>query len=161
MPVTPFHFGPGILVKSMARQRFSLAAFIVSQIFVDVETAWNFFTHAPRLHTWFHSFAGSLIPAALTVLALQIYSQRIRWSTLILSALVGVWSHVILDGIMHKDARPFMPFSSSNPFLGTWSVLTLHLVCVFSGLVGWLIWTIRTGDRGSTLTSISTLGKEK
>ncbi len=33
-------------------------------------------------------------------------------------ASVGGLSHPLLDGLMHADVRPFMPWSDSNPFLG-------------------------------------------
>jgi hypothetical protein len=38
MPVTPFHFGPSLLVKAAAPRSFSMIAFGVSQIVIDCET---------------------------------------------------------------------------------------------------------------------------
>jgi hypothetical protein len=39
VPVTPFHFGPGILSKGLFPARFSAASFVLAQILIDVERA--------------------------------------------------------------------------------------------------------------------------
>ena len=38
MPFTPFHFGPGALLKSFLRHRFSFVTFVASQVVIDFET---------------------------------------------------------------------------------------------------------------------------
>ena len=45
-------------------------------------------------------------------------------------------SHMLLDGIMHADLQPFVPFTASNTFLGIFSVEVLHDFCLYSWLVG-------------------------
>ena len=32
-----------------------------------------------------------------------------------ISAYIGAFSHVLLDGIMHDDMRPFFPLTDANP----------------------------------------------
>jgi membrane-bound metal-dependent hydrolase YbcI (DUF457 family) len=54
----------------------------------------------------------------------------------LLGGLAGGLSHPVLDGIMHPDVRPFMPWSDRNPFLGFVSETTLHVACVVAALVG-------------------------
>ena len=46
---------------------------------------------------------------------------------------------MLLDSIMHTDARPFAPFSDVNGMLHIISVTQLHMVCVGLGIVGGLI----------------------
>ena len=147
MPLTPFHFGPGVLVKSFLRSKFSLSTFILSQIFIDLETLWNIIRQAPRLHVVFHSFLGSLIPGVVAILAIRAISPSSSFPVLLFSSLVGVWSHVIFDGIMHADVTPFFPFSSANPFLDLCSLATLHVALVVSAIVGGLWWFV--SQRGS------------
>ena len=49
---------------------------------------------------------------------------------------IGSYSHVVLDSIMHTDIEPLSPFSQSNELLGFISVGALHKFCIYSGLVG-------------------------
>lgn len=60
MPFTPFHFGPGAFAKSVAPRWFSFRAFVLSQIVIDCETAWNIYCGHERLHTFFHSYLVNL-----------------------------------------------------------------------------------------------------
>ena len=53
-----------------------------------------------------------------------------------MSASVGTYSHVFLDGIMHSDVQPFAPFTSSNPFYHSMDVGLLHIICIVAGVVG-------------------------
>ena len=80
MPLTPFHFGLGCLLKGVLPSSFSLAAFIVSQVFIDMETLWNILSEHDRVHTFFHTYLGVLIPSlAATVLvgsSLRLFMSR-------------------------------------------------------------------------------------
>ena len=64
------------------------------------------------------------------------FPVNIKWSVSFLSAFIGCFSHVLLDGIMHSDLEPFFPFSLYNPMLSAVSVSTLHKICLYSGLFG-------------------------
>jgi len=55
-------------------------------------------------------------------------------------AVLGSYSHVVLDGIMHADMRPLAPWSDDNPFLHLVSLDALHLGCVGAAVVGGLLW---------------------
>jgi membrane-bound metal-dependent hydrolase YbcI (DUF457 family) len=62
----------------------------------------------------------------------------LKWQDLTLvpvevGALIGTWSHVLLDSIMHPDVRPFAPFNDANPLLGLVSLEAFHLACVMAG----------------------------
>ena len=53
-----------------------------------------------------------------------------------MSVFVGTYSHVVLDSIMHSDMGPLFPLSASNQLLGVVSGSALHKLCVYSGLLG-------------------------
>jgi len=150
MPVTPFHFGPGVFLKSLFQKKFSLIIFILVQIFIDVETAWNIFRGNERLHTLFHTYLGSCI-IIIVISIVGYWGQNLlknkvilNFKTILLSAVIGAWSHVFLDSMMHIDVLPLYPLTVSNFMLQKISLLTLHLGCLLSGVIGIIIWLLRS-----------------
>ena len=56
MPVTPFHFGVGLLGKGVAPRAVSLCAFVASQIAIDCESAYFLFVaRAEPVHRVLHT----------------------------------------------------------------------------------------------------------
>ena len=155
MPVTPFHFGPGALVSVASPRYVSFLAFCAVNVLIDVESLRNMVTHQPRIHTFFHTYLGASIAAAVVVmlfiparwLALRLPDNLLlRWRVLsvapvAIGAVLGAWSHVLLDSIMHADITPFAPMSQANPLYRAVSLTTLHAACVVSGALGaaWLL----------------------
>jgi membrane-bound metal-dependent hydrolase YbcI (DUF457 family) len=71
---------------------------------------------------------------------------------ILVGGLLGGLSHPFLDGIMHPDARPFMPWSDANPFFGLIGLMQLHLACIAAALFGAVcvtFWRISGGRRAS------------
>lgn len=159
MPVTPFHFGPGSLIKSLAPSWFSLRVFILSQVIIDCESAWNMIQGHERVHTFFHTFAGSTVAIVATIAIATIYaklSSRLPKKTIsdglfrppgmleiFTGATCGGYSHVLLDAIMHRDSQPFWPITMHNPYLRWISVENLHLFCIYAFLAAGTIWLAR------------------
>ncbi|QDU82147.1 hypothetical protein Pla110_39020 [Polystyrenella longa] len=73
--------------------------------------------------------------------------EKIPWRVSVFSVLTGSWLHIVLDAIMHRDVRPFVPFSDVNPFLRIITVQQLRQFCVFTAIlsVAWigLAWLLR------------------
>lgn len=158
MPVTPFHFGPGLLLKSVAPQHFSWTAFAVSQIVIDCETVYFILRLEYPVHRTLHTFAGATLAGLATAVVLLAVVGRIRalapkilgaleqrWAwlgtelrpvSLLAGGAVGGFSHPLLDAIMHPDVHPLMPWSATNPLLGVVGLGALHLGCAVAGLVG-------------------------
>jgi len=152
MPFTPFHFGPGAFVKSIAPKKFSFLIFVFSQVMIDFETLYFITKDQYPLHRLFHTYLGCHIPMIVTIIiGAPIRSAVIRtWNfmtnmnlpnklsfkCILISAAIGAYSHVFLDSIMHRDIRPFYPFSNDNPMLGVMNIGLLHWLCILSGLVG-------------------------
>jgi membrane-bound metal-dependent hydrolase YbcI (DUF457 family) len=61
----------------------------------------------------------------------------------LIGAALGAWSHVVLDGVMHRDLRPLGPWSDGNPLLGAISLGWLHGLCAIAGAIGAALWLAR------------------
>jgi hypothetical protein len=150
VPFTPFHMGPGIIVKALLQGSFSLMVFGWTQIVMDVQPLIVILTGEGQLHGFTHTYVGATLIAAFSALTGKYLSEwalmllrgsarkkiDISWRVAVASALVGSYSHVALDSIMHGDMEPLFPLSQSNPLLGIFSVSALHQICVYSGLFG-------------------------
>ena len=62
---------------------------------------------------------------------------------MLLSALAGTWSHVVLDSVMHADITPWAPWSDANGLYAWVSLSTLHGLCVAGMVVGAAVWGVR------------------
>jgi len=155
MPFTPFHFGPGILLKACAPRAVSLTAFVISQVVIDIESGYHLLRNDWPVHREVHSLPVAGLVGILTGTAVWIVGRKRRASNEAMiqaevallpahvSGLVGGLSHPLLDAVMHTDLRPFWPFSTANPLLAVMGLGYLHLFCVGSGIVGAVILMIR------------------
>jgi membrane-bound metal-dependent hydrolase YbcI (DUF457 family) len=151
MPFTPFHFGPGAALHALAPRRISFLAFCAANVVVDVEPLYYMLTHQYPLHRFFHTFVGVAVAISLTLalfIGLQKVATKVRfipnlcgWKSLtvlpvVVGAVLGGYTHIVLDGLMHGDIRPLAPFSSANPFQGLVSLGALHWFCIYAGAFG-------------------------
>ena len=154
MPFTPFHMGPGIVVKSLLQGSFSLMVFGWAQIIMDIQPLVVMLMGEGHLHGFSHTYLGAILLAIFSALTGKYLSEvglfilglnkqwqvKIAWWIAFLSAFIGSYSHVLLDSIMHSDVEPFFPFTTNNQFLGLVSVQALHKICMYSALVGSIIY---------------------
>lgn len=151
MPATPFHFGPGLLVKAAAPRQFSMAAYSLAQVVIDIESGYYLLQHASPVHRQAHTFAlGGLIGFLCGLIVSQLgtwvakprdvvpeaLAAEYRLPIAVYSGIFGGIFHSVLDGIMHADIRPFRPFTQANPLYGLVSVQIIYLFCIVTGLVG-------------------------
>jgi membrane-bound metal-dependent hydrolase YbcI (DUF457 family) len=169
LPFTPFHFGPGLALKGVAAPVFSWSAFAAAQVLIDCETLYYLVRQEYPVHRFFHSFLGATVAgsAAAVLFLVIVRASAVSFPRLIapllittsmargevssrgviVGSLAGGLSHPFLDGIMHPDVRPFMPWSDHNPFLGLIGVVQLHLACTAAALLGAVcltLWRRRT-----------------
>jgi membrane-bound metal-dependent hydrolase YbcI (DUF457 family) len=157
VPITPFHFGPGAAIHAVAPRHVSFLAFCAANVLIDVEPGYYMLTAQYPLHRFFHTYVGATLVAVASV-ALVLGARAIasplripdffEWRSLKVSqvgigAVIGVYSHVALDSLMHADIRPFAPFSQANPLYHLISMGTLHLSCVVGGAGGLLLLGLR------------------
>lgn len=159
MPFTPFHFGPGLLLKAAVPRRFSFTAYAVTQVVIDFETGYYLLRGEWPVHRALHTFAlggvaGAAVGAAIGAGARRwlrargrpVVSGETGLAGSVAGGLVGGLLHSFLDAIMHPDIRPFRPFSGENPLLGLVGWGALHGACVVTGLIG-IVLLIRSGSR--------------
>lgn len=159
MPFTPFHMGPGIVIKALLQGSFSLMVFGWAQIVMDIQPLIVLITGEGHLHGFSHTYVGAILLAIFSALSGKYLSEislfilglnkqwqvQIAWWVAFLSAFIGTFSHVLLDAIMHSDVEPFYPFTLNNPFLGVISVQTLHKWCIYSAFVGGILYFLVMG----------------
>lgn len=149
MPFTPYHMGPGILLKALLQGSFSLMVFGWAQILMDLQPLFAMVSGIGRLHGFSHTYVGATLIAIFSAGSGKYLAQwalitivrirpvvLIRWWVAFLSSFIGTFSHVFLDSIMHGDVRPWFPFTSSNALLGIIPVSSLHTICLYCGLAG-------------------------
>jgi hypothetical protein len=158
MPFTPFHMGPALAVKAFGGPRFSLLVFGLSQIAMDIEPLARLLRGDRIVHGVTHTYVGATAIAGLGVLIFKPLSElllrlwnvifdhhwtrtlrvtdRISWTTAVVTAFLGTWSHIFLDGLMHGDMQPWWPFAEGNSSLGLVSRAMLHGACMLAGFLG-------------------------
>ena len=153
MPVTPFHFGPGLLLKSTGLA-LSMWAFMAANVMIDVESGWHLLHHHYPVHRFCHTALGATLliapAAAVTWLTFAVLARwvatlpRATFAACLAGAALGAWTHVALDAVMHDDVRPLAPWSNANPLLDALSLLELQQLCLASGLLGLVLIGMRT-----------------
>lgn len=151
MPATPFHLGPGVLIKAAAPRQFSMAAYSLAQVVIDVESGYYLLRGEYPVHRQAHTFLlGGLIGLLCGLIVSRVggwwarprdvvpeaLASEFRMPVAVVSGIFGGIFHSVLDGIMHADIRPFRPFTDANPLYDLVSVRTLYLFCTITGLVG-------------------------
>ena len=158
MPVTPLHLGPALVFKAAAGVYMSLTVFAFSQVLMDVEVLIRIAVGSTRLHGFTNTILGAsvvLVPAAFVgrpvcqfclrwwnahlsdeLRPWLTFPENISWPAAWSGAALGVYSHWLLDAMMHADALPLAPFSTANPFLSWMSISGLHMLCLGSLGIG-------------------------
>ncbi len=161
MPFTPYHFGPGLLFKSLFPRKSSFTAFVLSQVVIDCETLYWILQGAWPVHRSLHTFVGGAIAGVLCGTFVWLagrfvtswITESVRpavWSEFslrpaIFGGVFGGLSHSLLDGIMHPDIMPLSPFIIQNPLHNLISLQLLYLICIVSGIIGvFLLWRLQS-----------------
>ena len=161
MPITPFHFGPGVALQASAPRHVSFLAFFSANVLIDLESFINFTYGFEPVHAFFHTYVGASIVIAFICAAfagLRALAKRVRlpnlfdWQALsmrqvLMGAALGAYSHIAIDSFMHFDMQPFSPFAPGNPFAGKVSVDTLQYACLAVGALGLLVTAVRAFKR--------------
>lgn len=147
MPYPPYHFGPNGFIAIVLRRWIDMPVFILASVIIDFEVL---LTHS-------HKYAHTLLLGAVVGLAWGIAAYPLRkvfkrvmnlimlpYETtrkrMIISGILGVWCHVILDAFYHYDVRllwPYRKFILSKAITHPWSragiIATKHrieLICI-------------------------------
>jgi membrane-bound metal-dependent hydrolase YbcI (DUF457 family) len=146
MPLTPFHLGPAFFLGELFEKRVNLIPLLLGSIIIDVRAAYCLFSGCRPLHGPLHTFFSATLIACM--LAWLVFSQR-QWlqkvterfriiqtysfTSILMGALIGTWSHVLLDSFLYTDIIPFWPLRA-NPLLGMAGPGVIYLICLLTFL---------------------------
>lgn len=127
MPVTPYHFGPSGFVGLVFRKWLDIPVFMLANVAVDVEvliySSWPIHRHAHTL------LIGAVVGILLGIVAYPLrhlfkivmrflfLEYKTTFLKMVISGILGVWLHVLIDALYHWDVRIFWP-SKVRPFIG-------------------------------------------
>ena len=147
MPLTPFHLGPGVLLKALAPQRVSLGAFVAANVLIDAEVIANAGLGRQRLHAELHTLGGALLAGvaagALVWWLGRVARRHVSLRAALVGGALGAVGQTVLDSVMHADIRPLWPLTEANPLLGIVGLDALHWGCAVAGVAG-LVWLGRS-----------------
>jgi membrane-bound metal-dependent hydrolase YbcI (DUF457 family) len=123
VPFTPYHFGPSGFLALVFRKWIDLPVFVLANVVVDIEVlvigildlGWPVHRYA---HTLFLGAAAGIAWAIAAyplrnIFAGLMQSIRLPYKTslwkMIVSGILGVWLHVLIDSAYHFDLRLFWP----------------------------------------------------
>lgn len=123
MPFTPYHFGLAGLIGYIFKKWVDLPVFVLANVVVDIEVLLARFLHLGRpYHRLGHTFLiGAAVGAiwglaaypALPILSRFMKKIRIPYQTnafkMIVSGILGIWLHVLIDGMHHYNIGPLWP----------------------------------------------------
>jgi hypothetical protein len=135
MPFTPLHFGPGLIVKAAVPSQFSLTAYTLANVAVDLEPLYHILHGDTPLHGPVHTLplatltgllvgvGVSLLPNIFRTGSLQraegkypdALRAEFRLPTSIIGGVLGGISHSLIDSLIYTDFHPFAPLSAQNP----------------------------------------------
>lgn len=155
MPFTPYHFGPSACIALPLRRYIDIPVFILANVAVDLEPlAVILFGLNYPLHGYFHTFlVGTAIALAWGLITysgksilqwlMKLFhiSYETNFRKMLLSAILGIWFHILLDGQLYTDIQPFWPLKT-NPMYGLLSYNTIYLICKISFLPAIVLYII-------------------
>lgn len=166
MPVTPFHIIAAAPIKAIIPRYFSWSIFTLTNIFIDLEPITYFILTGVPSHKFFHSILGATFLGLISALYfrklcenyitkwnknlhpidrkwLEVKNSKISLFEGITGGLIGAWSHLILDSMMHQDIKPLWPFFKNNILLNTYSSDTIIYCCSCLMVLGLIIYILK------------------
>ena len=154
LPFTPFHIGHAILTYAIFNS-LDFIALLYGSILIDIEPFLIISLGLPYpLHGPIHSILGVLIITPAIYLATFItkffilklgfpLEKAISNKVILVSILVGGYSHIILDAFLYPEMNLAWPFPYWNPLLNVFSSPQVYGFCVFSFFAGGLLYVVR------------------
>ncbi|MFX0026832.1 MAG: hypothetical protein ACFE8M_10485 [Candidatus Hermodarchaeota archaeon] len=158
MPITPYHFGPGLLIGLLFLSFIDFPTFLIASVMLDIEPLLVLvFNLDYPLHGFFHSFlGGTIIALILTVIMVKIrkiftpimsffkIEQNISFKKILLASLFGIYIHILLDSPIYTDIQPFFPLDFNPFYRNTDLPGSLEMmICVWCFIAGFIIYIIR------------------
>ncbi|MHC4681720.1 MAG: hypothetical protein ACYTEK_23890 [Planctomycetota bacterium] len=142
MPFTPYHFGPSGFVGLVFRKWIDLPVFILANVIVDVEVLVLGLTGlGPPYHRYCHTLLLGAVVGALwgtaayplrrvfkPVMRTLCISYEPHLLKMIVSGILGVWLHVLIDGAYHHDVKVFWPSQTTSLWVAVISRISTEQV---------------------------------
>ncbi|MFW9954616.1 MAG: hypothetical protein ACFFD3_08690, partial [Candidatus Thorarchaeota archaeon] len=156
MPLTPYHFGPTLLAGVVLFPFIDLVAILIGSVILDIEPVLVLFLHlGGPLHGVSHTYLVATIvsvilagviwflrnPMKSIMSAFGVIAEP-RKSSILAGSFLGTYSHIFLDGFLYAEMNPFYPVLG-NPFLGLISLGIVQQLCLYSGLIGIVLYFVR------------------
>ena len=143
MPFTPYHFGPSGLLGLIFKKWLDIPVFVLANVAVDIEVlvirilglGWPYHRYC---HTLLFGMAVGIIWGIAAYPLRHLFGRIMRlirlpyqtgfWK-MVVSGVLGVWLHIVIDSIYHWDVLMLWP-SKAKPWFGLISPLQVKLVCV-------------------------------
>lgn len=155
MPCTPYHFGPSALLGYIFRKWIDLPVFVCANIIVDIEVLlirlmgfgypYHRLCHTFLIGTIVGTVWGFVAYLGLPILSRVMKKIRIPYQTnafkMIISGILGIWFHVLIDGIFHYDVKPFWPIRKNR----LWQLLSasqVKWICITCTVIFLLLYVV-------------------
>ena len=163
MPFTPLHFGPGLIIKAAVPSQFSLTAYTLANVAVDLEPLYHILHGDTPLHGPVHTLPLATLTGLLVGVGVSLVPKVFRASSLqradgkypdalraefrlpasIVGGVLGGLSHSLIDSLIYTDFHPFAPFSVKNPLYGMIAPGDLSYGLFLAGLIGVVLLALR------------------
>jgi membrane-bound metal-dependent hydrolase YbcI (DUF457 family) len=155
MPFTPYHFGPSGFVGLVFRKWLDIPVFVLANIVIDIEVLIiNLTGRGWPFHRYTHTLLLGAIMGILWGVAayplrhffgkimriIRIPYQTGLWK-MVVSGVLGIWFHVVIDAIYHCDVKIFWP-SDTNPLSGLISHEQVKILCIASFFAAILLYAL-------------------
>ena len=127
MPITILHFGVMAPVRHYLPGKVHTGSFILANLWMDAQAIVSYFLSLPLPdHGFVHTFLGALL---ISIVLTSLYPwNRPNFSSWVIGAFLGTFTHVTLDMLIHPEMDPMYPFHGNPYFQGWMEPLSLFLV---------------------------------
>ena len=155
MPFTPYHFGPSGFIGLAFRKWIDVPVFVLVNVIVDLEVLIiNFLGVGWPIHRYVHTLligaAAGIIWALAAWPLRNVFKKTMQilripykpgfWKMLV-SGILGVWLHVVIDAIYHWDVRIFWP-SKIKPLYALLTKRQTENICLIFFIAAVVLWVV-------------------
>ena len=155
MPFTPYHFGPSAFAGLMLRKWIDLPVFVLVNIIVDLEVlVINLLGIGWPIHRYVHTLligaAAGLLWGVAAYPLRGIFKKIMRFFRLpyrtsflkmLISGVLGIWFHALIDAIYHWDVRLFWP-KNARPLFALISQRQVEAMCLAFFVPAFILYAI-------------------
>ncbi len=143
MPFTPYHFGPSGFIGLTLRKWLDIPVFVLANVIVDVEVLVVRLLDAGwPIHRYIHTLLiGAAAGIAWVIVAypmrnlfkkimqILLIPYQTSFLKMLVSGILGVWLHVVIDSIYHRDVSLFWPNRKLRPLYKLVTTQQVEMIC--------------------------------